>query len=70
MLKENIEAFVVHVSSLKSRITIDQARKAQIALLLAKKVTIPTKYSDFADVFLEKSANVFLEQTRVNEHAI
>ena len=39
-------------------------------MLLAKKVTIPAKYSDFADVFLEKSANVLLEQARVNEHAI
>ena len=41
-----------------------------MALLLAKKVIVPAKYSDFANVFLEKSANVFSEQIRVNEHAI
>ena len=50
--------------------TIDLAKKAQLALLLAEKVTVPTEYSDFADVFLEKSANVLPEQTRANEHAI
>ena len=31
---------------------------------------MPTKYLDVADVFLEKSANIFLEQTRANKHAI
>ena len=69
-LKGNIETFVVHVNSLGSRMTIHTARKAQFALLLAKEVTVPTEYSNFADVFLEKSANVLSEQTRANEHAI
>ena len=41
-----------------------------MALLLAKKVTIPAKYSDFADIFLEESANVLPEQTGANEHTI
>ena len=31
---------------------------------------MPTKYLDFADIFLEKSANVLSEQTGANEHAI
>ena len=31
---------------------------------------MPIKYSDFADVFSEKSANVSPERTGVNEHAI
>ena len=69
-LDENIEAFAVYVNSLESRIIIHLAREAQIALILAKKVTFPAKYSDFAIVFLEKSANILLEQTRVNKHAI
>ena len=60
----------MHVSCLELRITIHLARKAQLALLLAKQVTVPTKYSDFADVFLEKPANVLLERTRANEHVI
>ena len=69
-LDENVEAFVMHVSSLQSKITIHLARDAQLALLLAKKVIVPAKYSDFANVFLEESANVLPEQTRANEHAI
>ena len=60
-LDENIEAFVVHISSLKSRMTIHPARKAQLALLLVKKVNVSAKYSDFADVFLEESANMLSE---------
>ena len=50
--------------------TIYPATEAQMALVLAKKVTILAKYSDFLDVFLEEFANIFPEQTRVNEHAI
>ena len=69
-LDENVEAFVVHISFFKLRMTIDSARGAQLTLLLAKEVTVPTEYLDFADVFLEKSANVLPERTGVNEHAI
>ena len=39
-------------------------------MLLAKKVTVPAKYLDFTDIFLEKSANVLLEQIEVNKHNI
>ena len=60
-LDENIEAFVVYISSLRPRITIYLAKKAQIALLLAEVVTVPAEYSDFLNVFLEKSAIVLLE---------
>ena len=67
---KNFEAFVLHVSSLKSRMSIHPARNAQLALLLTQKVTVLTKYSDFVDVFLKKLANVFSEQTGSNKHAI
>ena len=50
--------------------TIYLAREAQLALLLAEKVTVPTEYLDFADVFLEKLANVLPERTKANKHAI
>ena len=70
VLDENIEAFVVHVSFLELRMTIEPAREAQLALLLTEKVTVPVKFSDFADVFLEKSANVLPERTGANKHAI
>ena len=70
VLDENIEAFVVHISFLGSRITIHLAKKAQIALLLAEKVIFPAKHSDFADVFLEESANIVSERIGVNKYAI
>ena len=41
-----------------------------MTLLLTKKVTILAKYSDFANVFLEKLENRLPEQIEVNEHAI
>ena len=41
-----------------------------MTLLLAKKVTVPVKYSDFADIFLKKLTNIFPEQIGINEHAI
>ena len=41
-----------------------------MTLLLAKKVTVAAEYSDFADVFLEKLADILPKRTGVNEHAI
>ena len=61
MLNENIEAFVVYVSFLELRIIIHLAKKTQMALLLVEKVAVPAEYLDFADVFLEESANILLK---------
>ena len=71
-LDENVEAFVVHMSSLSlgSKITIHLVRKAQIALLLIKKIIVQAEYLDFANVFSKKSAKVLSEQIEVNEQAI
>lgn len=60
----------MHVSSLGSRITIYPVKKTQIAFLLAEKVIILAEYSDFADVFSEKSADVSSKRIRVNEHTM
>ena len=62
----------MHVSylSLRSKMTIHPARKTQIALLLAKKVTVPAKYSDFANIFLKESTKMLPKHTRINEHVI
>ena len=70
-LDENVEAFVVHMTffSLNS-MPIYPAREAQIALLVAKEVKIPTKYSDFSDVFLEKKALILPKDTNLNQYAI
>ena len=64
-LDENIEVFVVHVTSLLT-IAIHPAKEAQITLLVAKEVKILTKYSDFSDVFSEKKASILLEVTKLN----
>ena len=62
----------MHVSSLSLglKITIHPAREAQIAPLLAKKVTVPAEYLNFADVFSKELAEVLPERTGMNEHAI
>ena len=60
----------MHVRSLGSRMTIHPAKEAQLALLLAKKVTVPTEYLNFADVFSEKLANILPMRTGANEYAI
>lgn len=39
-------------------------------MLLAKKVTIPSKYSDFANVFLKESAIELLKRSDINKNAI
>ena len=66
---EHIEVFVVHVTFLLMMV-IYLARKAQIALLIAKEVKISTKYLDFADVFFKKKASILLKATKLNQHAI
>lgn len=67
-LDENVEVFVVHVSSL--RLSIYLAKKTGLALLLAEKLTVPAEYADFADVFLEKSASIFQYETEANSYTI
>ena len=52
--------------TLLSTMAIQSARKTQIALLIAKKVQILTKYLDFSDVFLKKKALVLSMATNLN----
>ena len=56
--------------SLGSNITIQPPWKAQIALLLTKKVNIPAKYADFITIFLKKFGKELPEQTSINEYII
>ena len=46
------------------------AREAQIALLIAKEVIVPAKYSDFADIFSNELAKMLPERTGINKHVI
>ena len=68
-LDDHVEAFMVHVIFLLT-MAIHPARKAQIALRVAEKVQIPTKYSDFLDVFLEEKALILPKATELNQYAI
>ena len=63
---------MVYVSflSLGSGMTIHPAQKAQIALLLTKEITVPVKYSDFADVFSKKAAKVLPVRIGIHKHVI
>lgn len=70
-LDENIESFVIYMTFLSlSSILIHLTKKAQSALLLTKKVKIPTKYSDFSDIFLKKKSLVLPKITKLNQYAI
>ena len=60
VLNENINIFVLYLALFTSKMTIHLAKKAQIVSPIAKKITILAKYSDYADVFLKKSAKMLL----------
>ena len=70
-LDENVEVFVVYVTSLSlSLMLIYLARIAQIALLITEEIKIPAEYLDFSDAFLEEKTLMLLEITGLNKHAI
>ena len=50
--------------------TIVPAPKAQIALLLAKEITVPAEYADFVDIFSKKLVKMRPKWTGINKHAI
>ena len=50
MLNKNVEVFIIHVTTLLT-IAIYPVKKAQIALLIAKKMQILIKYLDLSEVF-------------------
>ena len=67
--------FVIHVATLNissdAGDKVHPSRKAQIAQLKADEAPteIPSKYADFADVFLPKLAAELPEHTGINDHA-
>ena len=69
------ETFVVHVAFLEipsQESDVYPFCRAQIAALVANEAltSIPTEYSDFANVFSLKLALELPEHTGINEHAI
>lgn len=63
-------AFVVHITYLDKKMLIHSAKKAQIAFFITKKVAVSVEYSDYLDIFLEKSAAELSKRFDINEHAI
>ena len=70
-LDENVKAFVVHVISFSFNLMpIYLIKKNQIVLLVIKKMQIPSKYSDFLDIFLEENTLILLKAINLNQHVI
>ncbi len=72
-IDENSEIFVMHMSALDiAELLIHPSQAAQIATLQLDKVLteIPTKYSDYADVFSLDLAMELPENIGMNKHAI
>lgn len=59
------------MNSLNLRLMIiHPARKAQMALLFFKEVTISTKYANIIDVFSKESVKMLSERISINKYAI
>ena len=74
-LNTDSETFVVHVAVLDikgTNMTVHPFWAAQIRLLKANKapIIIPTKYSDYTDIFWSELAVKLPEHTNINDHAI
>ena len=71
ILDKIIKAFVIYIISFSlNLIIIYLTKKAYIALLIAKKVKVLTKYLDFLDVFFKKNTSILLKITNFNQHVI
>ena len=75
MFDKESETFVVHVAALETllaRITIHPLQNAQILSLIQDKAPtkVPTKYTDYADVFFFNLAIELPQNTSINKHVI
>lgn len=50
--------------------SIQSARKAKIILLLAKKISVLEKYTEFLDIFFKKSTTTLPNCLDINKYAI
>ena len=58
---KNVEAFVIHIILFISKMIIYPTPTAQIALLIAKKVIVSAKYTNFAYVFSKQLIKILLK---------
>lgn len=66
VLNKNPKAFVIHITSWLSLMTIYLARKTQVALLFIKKLKNLVKYLVFSNVFSEKKALMLSKITKLD----
>ena len=71
-LNEEDETFVVHMAApnVKAASNVHPSRQAQIVLLEVEKITIPSKYADYTDVFSPDSTAKLPEYTGINNYPI
>ena len=70
-LNEEDETFVVYMAAFNMvDSTIHPSWQAQISLLGVKKVTIPSEYADYTNVFSSNFAAELPEYTSINDHPI
>lgn len=60
----------MHLAYLAAQILIHPACKPEITLLLAIKISVPNKYTEYLDVFSKKSAVVLHNWLNINKYVI
>ena len=70
-LNKEDETFVIYIPTLSMvDSSVHPSRQAQISSLDIKKVTIPSEYADYTNVFSPNSAAELLKLTGINDHPI
>ena len=71
ILNEDNKTFVIYITALSIRNSnIHPSWNVQIALLEIEKVTIPSEYIDYTNVFFPNFAVELPEYTDINDHSI
>lgn len=70
VLDKDVKFFMVYKASFVSKISIHLAQKAQIVVLITKKVTNVAEYKDFTNMFLKKLAKLLPKLISNNKQAI
>ena len=69
-MNEEDNTFVVHMAALSVDSNVHASWRAQISTMDVEKVTIPSEYADYTDVFSPDSAAELPKDTSINDHLI
>lgn len=70
ILDKDVKPLIKHITFSISLMLTHLAKKAQIALLLTKKILILRGYSDFINVFYKHKALILLKIIKFNQYTI